>query len=528
MAAVYRPPSTIHLNPYFLAKTPSDRLFKLIKSLSSSEKRYFKIFVNSKGGKDNKYTLLFDTIDALEIFDEELLKATIYKNQKIESRKYSELKAYLYDLILKSLQLYDEKTSVDYRLKNMLLNIRVLFRRAHFVDAQIMVSKAEKLARKYEDFNTLLELLRWKKEIAYASTDITYLDEELTQIAQIEKEYLTKLTNIAAYRNIFFRLLVILRKGSNFRKEQPTVFNEIIEHPLLQKEQFANTYTAKIQYYRILSLHAYATLQWEKFYDYGKLLLEMLESQSFRLKEDVSEYISALSNFVLSCSVLQRYDSMAEYLEKFKKIKPNTLDDELKIHRQYYLNKLEWCCRTGDFAEGLTTLHAHLKEKKKFAGDFFNTSSYQFYYFYIYFGNAKYNEALNALNDWLNAPKEAEREELQSLARIFNLMIHYKLNNSLLLESLIRSAERFLQKQTKVYQYELLLIKTIKLAEKAVSKKELSGQLEAIKKELTQLRETPMERAMLQYFPWSAWLTSLTSDSSFAEIVQRDYQELNN
>lgn len=507
-----------------MPKTPSDRLFKLIKSLSSSEKRYFKIFINSKGGKDNKYTLLFDTIDAQEKFDEELLKSVIYKNQKIESRKYSELKSYLYDLILKSLQLYDEKTSIDYRLKNYLLNIRVLFRRANFADAQAMILKAQKLAEKYEDFNTLLELLKWKKEIAYASTDITYLDEHLADIDKIEQEYLTKLKRLTAYRNIFFQLLVILRKGSTFRKEQPTDFQDIINLPLLKDITLANSYTAKIQYYRILSIHAYATLQWEDFYQYGQLLLEVMESQSFRLKEDVSEYISVLSNFIMSCSVLQRYESIGQNLEKFKKIKPNTLDDELKIHRQYYLNKLEWCTRTGAFEEGLKTLEEHLKKSKKFAASFFDTSSFKFNYFYIYFGNEQYEKALDNLNGWLNTPKTAEREELQSLARILNLIIHYELNNSLLLESLLRSTERYLQKQDKVYQYETLLVKTIKLAEKSTYKKELKTQLEAIKKELTQLKETPTEKAMLQYFDWLAWIDSLTSNLSFADAVQLNYQ----
>lgn len=506
-----------------MPKTPSDRLFKLIKSLSSSEKRYFKIFINSKGGKDNKYVLLFDTIEGQDEFDEEALKKVIYKNQKIESRKYSELKAYLYDLILKSLQLYDEKTSIDYRLKNMLLNIRVLFRRANFSDAQGMVLKAEKLAEKYEDFNTLIELLRWKKEIAYASTDIAYLDEHLASIDKAEKDYISKLTNIAAYRNIFFKLLVILRTGSTFRKEAPTDFQEIINHSLLQNVALADSYTAKIQYYRILSIHAYATLQWEHFYNYGQLLLELMESQSFRLKEDVSEFISVLSNFIMSCSVLQRYESIGKYLEKFKKIKPNTLDDELKIHRQYYLNKLEWSARTGAFEEGLRSLEEHLKKKKKFEDSFFDTSSFKFNYFYIYFGNAHYEKALDSLNAWLNTPKTAEREELQSLARILNLIIHYELDNSLLLESLLRSTERYLQKQSKVYQYEILLVKAVKLAEKSTNKKELAIQLTTIKKELTQLQETPTEKAMLQYFDWFAWIESLTNDFSFADAVRQNY-----
>ena len=93
-----------------MPKTPSSKLYNLVKSLSGSEKRYFKIFVNSQGSKDNKYLQLFDAIDVQEEFDDELLKALVYGEEPIQSRKYSELKAYLYELILRSLQSYDEKS----------------------------------------------------------------------------------------------------------------------------------------------------------------------------------------------------------------------------------------------------------------------------------------------------------------------------------------------------------------------------------------------------------------------------------
>ncbi|MEL7021626.1 MAG: hypothetical protein AAGK47_08460, partial [Bacteroidota bacterium] len=64
-----------------MAKTPSEKLFKLVKSLSAPEKRYFKLFVSGKGKKDSKYILLFDAIDAMKVFDEELLKASVYKDK---------------------------------------------------------------------------------------------------------------------------------------------------------------------------------------------------------------------------------------------------------------------------------------------------------------------------------------------------------------------------------------------------------------------------------------------------------------
>lgn len=508
-------------------KTPSDRLYRLVKSLSGSEKRYFKIFINGKGGgKINKYNQLFDAIDEQEEFDDDALKLLIYEGQDIQSRKYSELKSYLYDLILKSLQLYDEKTSIDYRLKGMLLNVRVLFRRANFSDAELVLHKAKKLAKKYEDFNTLLEILRWEKEVAYASTNIGYLDQELERITKEEEVYIQQLNNYLFYRNTFLKLLVIIRKGSSFRKqEKDREFKEFLNHSLLGNVNSAISYTAKVQFYRIHSIYAYATLDWKSFHEYGQLLLEIMESQPYRLKEDVVEYISALSNFIASCSVLQQYEIMRTYLEKLKKVRTNTLDDELKIHRQYYLNKLELCSRTGEFMEGLETLKSHLKGKKKFDQVFFETSSFKYNYFYIYFGAGAYEEALQSLNDWLNMPTNSERAELKSLARILNLIIHYELGNYILLESLIRSAERYLQKQNKVYEYESLLIHFIKQIEQNPSQQELMKNTEILKNNLNQLIEIPTERAMLQYFDWTAWLESVSKKQTFAEAVRHKYQQ---
>ena len=96
-----------------MPKTPSIKLFHLIKSLTGSEKRYFKLFVRDTGGKTSKYIQLFEAIEKQEVFDDEALRSLVYSTEHIQSRKYSELKAYLYELILKSLQSYDEKTSID-------------------------------------------------------------------------------------------------------------------------------------------------------------------------------------------------------------------------------------------------------------------------------------------------------------------------------------------------------------------------------------------------------------------------------
>ena len=66
---------------------PGDDLFLLIKSLNTSEKRYFKLFADRQGsGKYKSYLKVFDLIDDQEdIYDEQLLKKKLKVKSEIES-----------------------------------------------------------------------------------------------------------------------------------------------------------------------------------------------------------------------------------------------------------------------------------------------------------------------------------------------------------------------------------------------------------------------------------------------------------
>ncbi|MEO0777892.1 MAG: hypothetical protein AAF146_15105, partial [Bacteroidota bacterium] len=191
-----------------MPKTPSNKLYHLIQSLSGPEKRYFKLYARTTSGdKSSKYLQLFDAIEAQSTYDDEALIRTIYADQPIQSRKYSELKAYLYELILKSLQGFDENSSIDFRLKRQLQSVRVLYRRAHYDDALELLQKVQKVAVQYEAFDYQLEILRWQKQLAYAKSDIPFLDQELTRIEATEHHCTERLQNIAAYQNLFYRIM---------------------------------------------------------------------------------------------------------------------------------------------------------------------------------------------------------------------------------------------------------------------------------------------------------------------------------
>ena len=82
---------------------------------------------------------------------------------------------------------------------------------------------------------------------------------------------------------------------------------------------------------------------------------------------------------------------------------------------------------------------------------------YQFAY--IFFVVHDYSNALKWVNEILNRKFETNRTDLQSFARLLNLMIHFELGNSFVLKYSVDNTRRWLKKQKKPEQFELVLLR---------------------------------------------------------------------
>ena len=508
-----------------MAKTPSDKLYRLIQGLSPAEKRYFRLFVRGKPERDSKYLQLFDAMGTMNQFDDEALCKLIYQDQPVESRKYSELKAYLYDLLLKSLQSFDEPHSLEFRLNHQLQSVSVLFKRGHYDACQDLLHKAGKVARQYECFTHLLEITRWEKHLAYTRMDVDFLHKQFDQLQFTETRSLDQLRNVAAYRKLFFQVYTTIKREAQHRGEERTArLNKLVQHELLSDPDQALSHTARVLYYRTLNLYNYAALELEQFYETGKKLIEILESQPHFLKENLADYIAALSNFILSCGLLQRYEEVRKTLAKLQKIKPLTEDDRRKTHRQYYTNKFVLCIFTGAFEEARKEMERCQKEAEKFDPHDYETASFYFQYCCICFGCGDFDGALNYLNDWLNQPRTVEREDLQSLARMLSLIIHFEMGNTVLLESLLRSATRFLQKKNRLYDLERRFLQFMSELMRAASKKEQQLAFQKMREALAQVADWPNAQALLQTFDLESWLEGKIRNQSFADVVRTKWE----
>ena len=504
-----------------MAKTPSDKLYRLIRALTPAEKRYFRLRMRA----ESRYLQLFEVMAGSPVFDEAAFIAAVYGGRQPESQKYSELKAYLYDLILRSLQDYDERQSADDRLNRLLRNLEVLFRRGYYDDCAEQIAKAARLARQYERFPQLLDLIRWEKQLAYARMDTDFLHRELDRLEREELETLRRLEQVAAFRRAFFGMYAAVKiQAGGQDADRRARLGALLRPELFDSPGQALSHTAAVLYYRTINLYHYATGRYEEFYRTGSELLALMESRPDFLKTTLSDYIAALSNFILSCGLLGRYDAVRAALAKLRQLRPNTEDDRRKIHRQYYANYFALCIYTGDFEAGRAEMTRCLQESARFDPDDYERASFFFQFSCICFGRGDFEGALQYLNQWLSQPRTVEREDLQSLARILSLLFHFELGNKLLMESLLRSATRFMQKKNRLFDLERRFIQLFSALLRAPSARAQQAAFQRLRADWPALTGLPGAAALLQTFDLDAWLESKIQGLPFGEIVRRKFE----
>ncbi len=88
-----------------------DELHQLIKSLTKTEKTYFKKYASQHiKGDVNDYVLLFNIMERMEVYDEETILQGL---QKENFKHLPRLKNYLYDILFKSINSLSRRSFIN-------------------------------------------------------------------------------------------------------------------------------------------------------------------------------------------------------------------------------------------------------------------------------------------------------------------------------------------------------------------------------------------------------------------------------
>jgi hypothetical protein len=100
-------------------------IFSLIHSLTPSEKRYFKLYAQRQvQGRNTNYLKLFEAINTQVKYDEPELLKRFRKETFV--KQFSVAKNYLFNMLLKSMQEYNQENFIEWKIRNLFLQVKIL------------------------------------------------------------------------------------------------------------------------------------------------------------------------------------------------------------------------------------------------------------------------------------------------------------------------------------------------------------------------------------------------------------------
>ncbi len=506
----------------------NDKLFELIKSMSMSEKRYFKLFISrNKNSKQLNYTILFNAIDELNKYDESRLNQ-ILKKEKVSCKYLAADKNYLYEIILKSLRSFYSGKSATLKVKEYLEYIDILYYKGLYTHCKKLLFKARKIAEAFELHSLLIEILEMERILAAIDAD----EDNIKLISKKLDTNLQLLTNRKTYNELYHEAVMLKSQYNKARnKKNIEALHHLLDHPLMRDETAALSNVARIKYQEIWAIYYFVTDQKEKEYESNRKIMEIMEYIPEFMQEWPMFYMSIFSRLLTLQYKLVPSDC-EEMLKKFRdipnRVKKAKLEVEVNVFALSYGIEMSILIEELKYDEAIHLVKViekgFKKYKNKIPRSYLITAYYRFAY--VHFCRGQITDALHYVNKINNEFEESLRPDVFAYAKIFNLIIHYELKNYGLLKYLLKSTRDFLKRRNRFYQTEMILIKFFQKLIRNSTSPDISIPLfEELKIALNDTWENEFEKRIQLYFDFESWMESKITNQALWDI-QREKKTL--
>src|SRR5215203_1064267 len=452
-------------------------LIKLVNSLSSPEKRYFKLYSQLQSG-NKEYLVLFELIDHNKGMDIPALKKAF--REKAPKVSWDNTCTYLGSVLLDSLVRSKKEKDVFFDLLHQIQEVKVLTERSLDEEAFKQIKKLRQKAAQLQQHWIEYYCCRYELNY-YADNNFPVLkDEHLIKLQMKGKDVLRNLNSIhdhySLYELLKFRLV---HAGKIVSEEGKKKLNDLMLSEMVLVSGKARSFSTQklhllFQSFFFTDIGDYHSAV-KSFYK----LNELLENNQSFLDNPPLDYLSALTGIVDSLRMLNNDSEVSYYLNKIK-----CLDQAFYPEFFRYLVRKTFCIQ-----QIVTLLHS---EKKDEALAFVNSisadvlehyamvdeekqSELYFYCSLVHFSNRQYKKAHLFLSEILNRVKLSQHLLVTKAIRLLNIIIYFEKGELLHLEYEIRSYKRYFGQGR--------LLRTEKLLFKILMSSTVNGRLRLMKNE---------------------------------------------
>jgi len=505
-----------------MSKDKSEALYRLVKSLTKSEKRYFKLTISDRD--DTKFKRLFDIIDGQEKFDED---AILIKDSTLKKNQFSNLKAHLYNKILQALRGYNAQSLPNLKISEMVSYVEVLFNKGLHDQCGEVLRKVKKIAVKNDNLEMQLMVLKWEKQILFQTIGRENLAKTNTVIKDVQ-QVTRRITNINSFSNLQIKLQSLFKKIGFIRSAQDyqkikNVFTASL--PVFVEEELS--LSEKINLYNLYISYHFFLQEFEIGYQFAQKLVALFKGEKTLIVSRLDAYINSLNYLLIAQNKLlkdREFQQTTRELRVLNNLPSSQLNENIrmKLLKYTFVHEFNRLFLMGDFTHGVRLIERIKLGLEQFTKQLDLHSRVIMYYktACLYFGNNNYQTSIFWLNKIINSKEADIREDIHGFARILNLISHYELNNMELIEYYVRSTYRFLLKKEDLHQYQKYILNFLKRLNTTITRSELTRRFKTLRANLIPLSQDPFEKRAFIYFDIISWLESKIESRPVQAIIK--------
>jgi tetratricopeptide (TPR) repeat protein len=506
-----------------MPKTQKESLFRLVKSLSKSEKRQFKLYVNRfESNTDKKFIALFDLLDKMSVYDEQKIA-----NSKIVKREQlSNVKSHLYRQILVSLRLSISSTNKRLQLREQLDYVYILYNKGLYEQSLQMLQRVKAQAIKLDERATEFQAIEFEKAVQtqyLSKTSFDYVSEIATQSTQIasHNEVTAKLSSLALLlyaKNVHYGYV---KNDKEFR-DITRFFESHIEEIDLENAGFSESfwyYKSHLLYsilvQDLLSAYKFAN-KWVELFYMSPDMIQLHPVFFIRGHQHLFEILYLLKYMSKFKMALERFEST---LAQPSFPKNHNISPYIFMGR--YNNKINFHFLEGSFDEAIPLIPDVLNGVVQHADQLDQHHIMVLYYKIacIYFGAGNLQKCIAYLQLIISDKSLRVHQDLMCFSRVLNVVAHYDAGLDYELETQVKQTYKFLLKMDELQAVQKEMIRFMRSLTD-IYPNELKQAFRQLHASLKRFENDPYEKRSFLYLDILSWLESKIENRSIGEVIR--------
>jgi hypothetical protein len=461
----------------------------------------------------------------------EYKEEAIYKGiPELKKSQLANVKAKLYRELLTSLRLLQRDTKVGFAIREQVDFANILYSRRLYRQSLQVLDKAKKKALELEMRPLALEIISFEKliESQYITRSIETRADDLAEssanlIDQLERE--NKFSTLSLQLYALYLQVGIARNAGEV--EHILAFYRAHVPPYLESDLF---FYEKLYLYQANVWVCNMTHDFGRHYRYARKWVDLFSQFPHLIASNIPLYLKGLHNLLFSLFRGRKYKQFVVVLGRLENFnKDLTFDfdyNEQSVHQLFLMiHKINKHYFEGSFGEALTwirELEITLEHNE------YNWDQHRIMVFYyriacIYFASGNNEKAIDYLNRIINNSDFGIRQDIQSFARILNLIAHFELGNEDLVTHQLKSVYRFLAKQEELNEVHREIFSFLRQTP-SMDRYNVREQFAHLVTRLKKVQENPFERRSFLYLDIISWLESKVRAVPVEQVMQEKFK----